>query len=106
LVLTLSQADSGSRRTVTVGDRVAIELAENPTTGYRWQVDVDAAKARVVDDEFRSDSDAMGAPGRRLLTFDVLQAGEIDLRLHYARSWDMENAEGEFAVTLQATAAS
>ena len=104
-MLTLSQADSGSRRTVTVGDRIEVELEENPTTGYRWQVDVDAAKVRVVDDEHRSDSDAMGAPGRRILTFEVLQPGEVDLRLHYARSWDMNNAEGEFEVKLQASAA-
>jgi inhibitor of cysteine peptidase len=104
-VLTLSQADSGSRHAVTVGDRIRVELAENPTTGYRWQIDVDASKARVVDDEFRSDSDATGAPGRRILTFEVLQPGEIDLRLRCARSWELKNPQREFDVTLQATAA-
>jgi predicted secreted protein len=106
LVLLLSEADAGSRPDVRVGDQVVVELAEKPTTGYRWQVDVDAARARVVDDTFLSASDAMGAPGRRRLTFEVLQAGEVDIRLRNARSWDPENAVGEFSVTLEAAAAS
>jgi len=106
LVLTLSEADAGSRPDVRVGDQVVVELAEKPTTGYRWQVDVDTARARVVDDTFLSASDAMGAPGRRRLTFEVLQAGAVDIRLRNARSWDPENAVGEFSVTLEAAAAS
>ena len=38
--VTLSQADSGGKFDLATGQSLEIELAENPTTGYRWRPEV------------------------------------------------------------------
>ena len=34
----LTEADSGRSIAARVGDEIVVELPENPTTGYRWEV--------------------------------------------------------------------
>src|SRR5438105_9627169 len=101
MALSLSTADDGSRRSVDVGDRVTVSLPENPTTGYRWQVEVDDAVLRLVDDRFEAPTPARGAGGRRVLVFDAAGAGSTTLRLENRRSWGSDPPSEAFAVRLE-----
>src|SRR6476660_305647 len=91
LVLTLTAEDSGTRRTASVGDQVAVSLAENPTTGYRWQAAIDETMLKPVDDTFEPASAATGAGGTRRLTFELLHDGVTELRLRKVRSWQPDD---------------
>jgi inhibitor of cysteine peptidase len=104
-MLTLGAHDAGSRYDVTVGDVVAIELEEHPTTGYRWQLGVDHASVRVVDDTFaNSDPSVRGAPGRRRVTLQVLRAGTIRVTFRKIRSWQPDDVVERFDVQFDAAA--
>ncbi|MDQ1615551.1 MAG: inhibitor of cysteine peptidase [Actinomycetota bacterium] len=85
--LSLDESAAGSTHRVRVGDTVSIRLAETPTTGYRWSLDVDQARLRVDQDEFRAAGDARGAGGERLVVITALAPGATTLRLAKSRSW-------------------
>jgi inhibitor of cysteine peptidase len=96
----LAQEDSGGRRTVRVGEDVVVALAENPTTGYRWQADVDEAALQAIDDGYDGPTERRGAPGVRRLAFRILRAGPTRLRLVKRRSWESQVA-AEFVLDLE-----
>jgi inhibitor of cysteine peptidase len=82
----LSAADTGTRRTIQVGARVTVRLAETPTTGYRWQADDDPG-LRLVDDRFEGAEVPRGAAGVRVLDFEAVHSGPARLRLAKRRAW-------------------
>jgi predicted secreted protein len=95
----LTQDDAGSRRTVSVGEAVTVALAENPTTGYEWQPEVDAAALSQSDDQFHAPTSPRGAEGLRRLTFVPLRGGPTRLRLVKKRAWESASV-AEFEVLL------
>jgi inhibitor of cysteine peptidase len=92
----LSVADNGSTITLDSGDNFEIALAENPTTGYRWHVDVSPAK--VVTSE-GSDLDVqgkgVGAGGERRLQFHAAQAGSFTIECLRYRSGESPSSAVE-----------
>ena len=99
----LTQDDAGTMRRVRVGEPVTVVLAENPTTGYRWQVDADEAALPLSADEYDGATQPVGAPGSRRLTFVPARAGRVTLRLVKRREWE-DKAVGEFEVQLEVAA--
>jgi len=100
----LTQDDSGGTRSVRVGDEITVVLGENPTTGYRWQADVDTARLQITADIYEGPDHPIGAGGTRRLTFSPVQPGQIRLRLVKRRSWE-DTAVAEFDVALDVTTA-
>ena len=101
----LTAALSGTRHPLAVGERIGVELDENPTTGYRWQPVVDADSLRVTDDGFTPAGDAVGASGTHRFVVTALREGATELRLRKLRSWVPEEVVDEFAVTLDVSRA-
>ena len=97
----LTQGDSGGRRTARVGENLTVVLSENPTTGYRWHADIDAATLQQTDDRYLGPTEPRGAGGTRRLTFRVLRAGPVHLRLVKRREWEGTAVE-EFDLDLDA----
>lgn len=82
---------------------VQVELAENPTTGYRWTVTTEPED--LVDVE-RSDydppaTDAPGAGGRRILILRLRHGGRAVVRLTLARPWEPLNPIDELVVAIE-----
>jgi inhibitor of cysteine peptidase len=100
--LVLTSEDAGGRRSVSVGERIEVRLPERPTTGYRWQADVDASALRQVDDRYEGEAAPRGAAGVRSLTFEALRPGRARLRLASRRAWEGED-DDEFVVDLDVT---
>jgi inhibitor of cysteine peptidase len=98
----LTREDAGGRRSVRVGERIEVRLPERPTTGYRWQPDVDPSVLRQVDDRFDGEAAPRGAGGVRTLAFEALRPGPARLRLASRRAWEGE-AVDEFVVDLEIT---
>jgi inhibitor of cysteine peptidase len=97
-----------SGRTVTVapGDRLELQLEENPTTGFRWYVEDDQSGVLVLEhDAFtRLRSGVSGAGGTREFVFMVAKRGQAVLCAYYRRSWEEQKppqATFELRVTAQ-----
>lgn len=99
----LTQDDAGAVRRARVGEPVTVVLAENPTTGYRWQADVDEAALPLTADEYDGATHPVGASGVRRLTFVPARAGRVTLRLVKRREWE-DKAVADFEVQLEVTA--
>ena len=82
----LNEQDRGRAVHLGRGDPVTVRLAENPTTGYRWQID-SADGLEVVNDQFEPGG-AVGAAGVRVLQFRCPNVGEYELRLKNRREWE------------------
>jgi predicted secreted protein len=94
----LTRDDSGTRRTVSVGEPIEIALPEVATTGYRWRLDA-AGNFEQIDDQQTATALPMGASGLRVLTLRPRCTGQAQLRLVKRRSWE-QNAVDEFVVDL------
>jgi len=85
----ISAADSGKSLAAHVGDELVVSLPENPTTGYRWQLDSPGSFFAVENDDFALPRHAgSGAAGMRLLTLRVTAAGRTSLHLALRRDWE------------------
>ncbi len=83
--IALTQAHSGQTVAARPGDVVIIRLAENPTTGYRWEI---ASGPAPSGDEFSGSSGAPGAAGERVLRFAVPPAGTMRVSAELRRAWE------------------
>jgi inhibitor of cysteine peptidase len=74
---------------MTVGARLVVRLAENPTTGYRWRHTLtEHGVVEWLEDEYAADSDRRGSGGRRSITFRALHAGSTAIQFTLRRSWE------------------
>lgn len=85
----VTSADNGRLLTLQAADRLLVQLAENPTTGFRWAVD-------TVDDHIISMQNstyappaagAIGGGGTRQFTFVAKQSGVTPVRFKLWREW-------------------
>ena len=88
---------------VQPGDEVVVRLAENPTTGYRWEIDAPRGGVEVADDSYdRPRDEGVGAGGMRTFTLRAGDPGEAEVRLRLARSWENEAVEqGSLAIVVE-----
>jgi inhibitor of cysteine peptidase len=98
MTIELRAADDGTSRSVRIGDLVTVRLPENPTTGYRWQSDLEEARLELVGDRFEGAESPRGAGGDRVLVFEAVRAGSARLRLAKRRSWGTGELIEEFSV--------
>ncbi len=99
----LTQDDAGAVRHVRIGEPVTVVLAESPTTGYRWQADVDEVALPLTADDYDGATHPAGAAGVRRLTFVPARGGRWLLRLVKRRAWE-HKAVAEFEVQLEVAA--
>jgi inhibitor of cysteine peptidase len=92
----LTQADTGKTVPVSLGSLITVCLAENPTTGYRWEMGkLDAKLVTLVNSAYApAPGGGIGSGGERTFTFKAVGAGRCPLRLKLWRAW-----EGDKSVT-------
>ena len=83
-------ADPGAAIQAAAGDRFAIELAGNPTTGYTWQVHVDSRHLELLGREYQPGGIAAGAGGVEVFLFRAIAPGETEIDCDYRRPWEKE----------------
>ncbi len=103
-MLVIDQARNGETVDVAAGEPFRIQLYENPTTGYRWQLAPPADAVRVVDDAFEVTQDKPGAGGVRHWTFTAERPAVVKLQFERKRAWETQAAE-VFTVTIDVKAA-
>ena len=89
---------------IAVGDSVRVQLSENPTTGYRWQLLTNGAPAlRLVRDDFERSASGPGGGGTRYWIFAAQCPGTAGLGMELQRSWQPQ-AVSSFAVSIRVKA--
>ncbi len=98
--IVLTQAHRGQKVQARPGDVVVIRLAENPTTGYRWEVTDGPV---LCGDEFAGAGGAPGAGGERVLRFSVAGPGTTWFSAVLRRQWVTDAVpQARFDVTIEA----
>lgn len=88
----LTSADHGTTVGLQLDDEVVLRLPENPTTGYRWELEPDAP-VEIVGDTFElADEPLLGSGGTRLLRLRAAKTGPGRLRLKHWQPWEGENS--------------
>ena len=103
--LTINADKSYDGRTLTlhVGDGVNLSLAENPTTGYRWEfLTKPEPNCVIVSDAYVADaSGAIGSGGAHQWAFRAVDKGTATVSLGYRRPWEKDVAPAQkFALTI------
>jgi predicted secreted protein len=96
---------SSAQATVTAcGDVVEVELAENPTTGYRWTVtSLPHNLVEVERSEFQpSQPTTPGAAGHRYFRFRVQGRGRGVIEFALIRPWESGNPVDRLGVRIEA----
>jgi inhibitor of cysteine peptidase len=91
-MLVIDQAQNNGTFELQVGDSFRIELPENPTTGYRWQLP-SPQTLRILEDSFATSTAAPGSGGVRHWTLAADTPAVIALRLELRRSWEKQAVE-------------
>jgi inhibitor of cysteine peptidase len=91
--ITLTNADNGTSIEVRPEDEILMRLAENPTTGYRWQVDrADAGIEQLAASYQPAAPEQFGSPGIRELRFRVTAPLTGRLELKHWQPWEGERS--------------
>jgi len=103
-MLIIDQTRNNGSADLFVGDSFRVQLSENPTTGYRWQLRSDGAPTlRLVRDSFEAPGSPPGSGGMRYWIFAAASAGSVALNIELRRSWQPQ-AISTFDVTVSVKA--
>ena len=100
-MMSLDESANGQQVALTMGAQMVVDLAENPTAGYRWQVESSGAPALSIDgDRYEAPAPGRaGAPGRHSWSFRAIAPGHGTIRLAYRRSFG--GAASTFSVQVE-----
>lgn len=91
--ITIDESVHGKTVTALVGQLLTVQLAGNPTTGYRWDVVRVEGQAVVKHGKVVYRADTVGLPvagkgGRFECRFLAKSLGKATVELHYRRPWE------------------
>ena len=102
----VTDLDDGAARVLATGDRLTIELAGNPTTGYAWvriePSDLGDGPLAAIEEGTCTAPDQcslVGEGGDYLFEYQAVSSGTVTLRYAYKRPWEDEPID-EFAITI------
>jgi inhibitor of cysteine peptidase len=93
-MVTFTEADNGTTANITRSTRFAVELAENPTTGFTWNATLSPG-LELQSSDYRQTAAAtgmVGVGGTRSWVIIAKDAGNKKFSATYRRSW--ENVTG------------
>jgi inhibitor of cysteine peptidase len=80
---------NGREVVLAVGDAVVISLAENPTTGFRWDLVAKPEPAcQLVKSTFEPAMGPLGKGGTHRWQYQAVRSGTAEIALEYRRPWE------------------
>ena len=102
----LKQSTITQNVTLGVGNTLTVKLGSNYSTPYRWKIDTkigDSTILKQTDHRFvQPTSEALGAPGTEVWTFEALKPGSTTITTSYA-SFVGKNAKPACTYTANVT---
>jgi len=89
-MVTFTQADNGRTSDIAQGTRFAVQLSENPTTGFMWNATVSPGLT-IQSSDFSQDPSSkglVGAGGTRTWLIVANNSGSQKFSATYMRSWE------------------
>lgn len=104
--VTITNSDNGHVVEARKGDMIVLRLPENPTTGFRWQLDRVPGTLELMDDSYQPDPDMQfGSGGVRTFRFRSLETGTGRAELKHWQEWEGDRSTTDrFTVEIQVTA--
>jgi len=98
--IVVRDSENGRAVSASIDDVVRIELSENPTTGFRWQLSsIDAGVLSLQSDVFTPASGAaVGGGGFHVFRFVAGGRGSCHVQFELRRSWESGLASSTFAI--------
>jgi inhibitor of cysteine peptidase len=93
-------ADNGKTMTVKRNTIFEIDLEENPTTGYSWNITAPAG-LKSLGDTYNKDSELMGAGGVHSWKYKAENAGVYKFSGIYRRPWETTADDKTFDITIK-----
>lgn len=99
----ITSSDRGKTFKVNRGELIVVYLEENPTTGYRWEIEADDSSiVKFLDSHYSKTSEIPGAAKTRAFRFQAESGGSRQIQLRLRRSWEPIGAAIEsFEVNIQ-----
>ncbi len=92
-MLQLTEGANGREVTLAMGEMAELTLAENPTTGYQWELKAKAETVcKLVKDEFEPSGGPTGSGGIHRWRFKAVKPGSGEIELQYRRPWEKNAA--------------
>lgn len=100
-MITIDKTLNGKKIVTKKGDMIKVQLAENQTTGYVWQINlIDDKHLKSVEKEYEMSGEAIGAGGMKTFYFEVIKEGKSELQISLAKPWENEPVD-TFNVTIE-----
>ena len=100
-MITIDKTDHGKKIVIKKGEVNQVQLAENQTTGYLWQINLmDDKHLKSTENEFEISGEAIGAGGMKTFYLEVLKEGLSELHIALAKPWENEPVD-TFRVTIE-----
>lgn len=93
--------DFGKLVGLHTGDTIVIELQENPTTGFRWQVSAGSHLVPSGDQLVLGKDVAPGGGGTRTLRLGAVAKGNGVIRLQLRREWESSPPQQSLEIPYQ-----
>lgn len=105
-VFNVDKTQNNSELICEKGDKILLELPENPTTGFKWHIQKSDGLT-LQEDQFKLDTpsnkNSMGAGGTRKLEFEFSGPRHAALHLEYYQEWEgVESSTESFKLSLRA----
>jgi inhibitor of cysteine peptidase len=89
----IGESSDGKTVDLAVGQVMELRLAENPTTGFRWQLHRDGTPVCRITADFTEPAtnegpSIPGKSGTHVWRIEAVQPGSGDMALTYARNWE------------------
>jgi inhibitor of cysteine peptidase len=100
--MTVTKANDGQTLSPRVGEAIVLQLAERPTTGFRWAfAQLDEALVAVEASASRAQAERPGAGRVAAWKLTMRAPGRTRVELKLWRSWEGDRSVAErFALTL------
>ncbi len=100
-MITIDKTLNGKKIVTKKGDMIKVQLAENQTTGYVWQINlIDDKHLKSAEKEYEMSGEAIGAGGMKTFYFEVIKEGKSELQISLAKPWENEPVD-TFNVTIE-----
>ena len=109
LTLVLDESDSGTIRSMDVGELLRIELDGNASTGYEWiRTQPASLEGSPLVSEKEGDYQPLGVqpvggPGTFCFRYRAMQTGTVTLAFEYRRPWEPDDPIDTYTVTIWVT---
>lgn len=100
----IDEHSNGQTVTAKKLDELELSLAENPTTGYSWNLKSSGEPVcKLENTVYESPSERIGQGGRRRWLFKIVESGQATLELAYQRPFERDKPPAKsFKVNIQA----